>query len=135
MHRFLIGLAATALLAGCASYGDNGHMSAGWGRYDYNHPDPNYGGYEADRYYRADGNRYPERQLSNDDRVYRGHDGRYYCRRSDGTTGLIVGAIAGGTLGGMIAPGRSEALGVVLGAVAGGAAGQAIGQENGVRCR
>ena len=34
-------------------------------------------------------------------------DGRYYCRRSDGTTGLIVGGIAGGVLGNIIADGSS----------------------------
>jgi hypothetical protein len=61
--------------------------------YDYDRPDPAYGGYYADRYY-VDNNRYRERRLGANDRVYVGQDGRYYCRRNDGTTGLIVGGIA-----------------------------------------
>src|SRR3546814_6781219 len=89
-------------------------MYDGYGRYDYNRPDPRYGGYYADRYYRDDP-RYRERRLSRNDRVYRGRDGRYYCRRSDGTTGLIVGGLAGGVLGNVIAPGGSETLGTIIG--------------------
>ena len=135
MRRLLASLAVTTLLAGCAGYEDDGHMHGDWGRYDYNHPDPAYGGYEADRYYREDSDQTRERHISRDERVYRGHDGRYYCRRSDGSTGLIVGAIAGGALGNAIAPGGSELLGTVLGSVAGGAAGQAIDQNGDVRCR
>lgn len=135
MRGILVGLVATTLLAGCMGYDDQGRMNAGWDRYDYNHPDPAYGGYEADRYYREDSRRYQERQMTRDERVYRGHDGRYYCRRSDGTTGLVVGAIAGGTLGNIIAPGGSEVLGTVLGAVAGGVAGQAIDRDSAARCQ
>src|SRR3712207_9077394 len=46
--------------------------------------------YDAARYYR-DGPNYSERRLGADDEVYRGSDGRYYCKRSDGTTGLVIG--------------------------------------------
>jgi len=143
----LIPLAAGALLAGCATdgYGDRpGYNDNGWGyynngyynnygRYDWNNPDPRYNGYYADKYYRND-HRYRERRLSNDDRIYRGQDGRYYCRRSDGTTGLIVGGVAGGVLGNIIAPGGSKTLGTVLGAVGGAAAGAAIDSNN-VNCK
>ena len=76
----------------------------------------------------------PEEQSRIFDRVYRGQDGRYYCRRSDGTTGLIVGGVAGGLLGNLIAPGGSEVLGTVLGAAAGAAVGSAA-DRNEVRCR
>ena len=72
--------------------------------------------------------------LSRDERVYRGRDGRYYCRRNDGTTGLIVGGIAGGVLGNIIAPGNSETLGTLLGAAGGAIAGQAIDRNN-TKCR
>jgi len=72
--------------------------------------------------------------LRNNDRVYVGRDGRYYCRRNDGTTGLIVGGIAGGALGAAIAPGGSGLLGAIIGGVGGAAAGQAIDKNN-VRCR
>ncbi len=97
-------------------------------RYD---DDPNY---DPARDYRS-GN-YQERTLAADDRVYRGNDGRYYCRRSDGTTGLIVGAAAGGLFGNVIAGRRSSTVGTLLGAIAGGAAGSAIDRnQQQVRCR
>jgi hypothetical protein len=54
--------------------------------------------YDATRYYR-DGPNYQERRLSAQDEVYRGSDGRYYCKRNDGTTGLIVGGAGGAVLG------------------------------------
>ncbi len=136
--------AATATLGACASTGDYAYDDGGYGyydrvyydrygRYDWDRPDPEYGGYHADRYYRDD-RRYRERRLSSGDRIYRGRDDRYYCRRSDGTTGLIVGGIAGGVLGNVIASGRSETLGTVLGAIGGAAVGTAIDRDN-VRCR
>ena len=131
-------LAATVLVTGCTTYGDEGMGSSyvSYSQYDYNRPDPAYNGYDAARYYRNDTRRYQERRLSANDRVYRGQDGRYYCRRDDGTTGLIVGGIAGGVLGNIIAPGGSEVLGTVLGAIGGAAAGQAIDRSNpDARCR
>lgn len=93
------------------------------------------GNYDAARYYR-DGPNYRERVLANDDRVYRGNDGRYYCRRNDGTTGLIIGALGGGILGNVIDGGRSRTVGTLLGGVLGGVAGRAVEQNNAqVRCR
>ncbi len=133
MRMAMSAVAASILITGCMSgYSDN-RPSRQWRNYDYNRPDPQYGGYDPGRYYYE--NPQPrERRLTNRDRVYRGQDGRYYCRRSDGSTGLIVGAVAGGVLGNIIAPGGSELLGTILGAVAGGAAGNAI-DRNDVRCR
>ncbi|MCE3520049.1 hypothetical protein LXJ58_35430, partial [Escherichia coli] len=69
-----------------------------WRSYDYNRLPPGQRAYYADRYYR-DGRYYQPRRLTRNDRIYRGNDGRYYCRRSDGTTGLIIGGLAGGALG------------------------------------
>lgn len=105
----------------------------------YYQDDRDEGGYDASRYYRP-GPNYQERVLSSDDRVYRGTDGRYYCKRSDGTTGLIVGAVGGGILGNVIDGGHSRAVGTILGGVLGAVAGQAIernaNNNNGqVRCR
>lgn len=124
-------MAAATTLAGCATYGDDRYR--GYSAYDYNRVDPAYNGYYADRYY-VDNARYRERRLSSNDRIYRGQDGRYYCRRNDGTTGLIVGAAAGGTLGAAIAPGGSGLLGALLGGAAGAALGQSVDRNN-VRCR
>lgn len=138
MRIFALGMVAAAtLLSGCAEdgYGTNSAGYNGYRAYDYNRPDPAYNGYYADRYYRDDQS-YRERRLSRNDRVYRGQDGRYYCRRNDGTTGLIVGGVAGGLLGNIIAPGGSQTLGTLLGAAAGAAAGRSIDRNNNkVTCR
>ncbi len=145
----LIPLAAAMVTAGCVSdrYGDRYANDYGYydqsyysqnGQYDYNRADPRYGGYYADNYYRND-NRYRERAMSREDRVYRGRDGRYYCRRPDGSTGLLVvgGAVVGGVAGNIIAPGDSRTLGTVIGAIAGGALGAAAASNanNSARCR
>lgn len=57
--------------------------------------------------------------------TWRGRDGRVYCRRSNGTTGLIVGGAAGAVIGREIA-GRGDR---TIGAVIGGAAGALVGRE------
>lgn len=126
-------LIGAMLVAGCASSDGYDRPTRQWRQYDYNRPDPSYNGYDAGRYYRESPSQ-RERRLSRRDRVYRGQDGRYYCRRSDGSTGLIVGAIVGGVLGNQIAPGGSELLGTILGAGAGALAGQAIDRGE-ARCR
>jgi hypothetical protein len=93
------------------------------------------GNYDPARDYRV-GPNYRERVLNNDDRVYAGQDGKYYCKRSDGTTGLIVGAAGGGILGNVIDGGRSRTVGTLLGAAVGSLAGRAVEQNNAqVRCR
>jgi len=93
------------------------------------------GDYDAARYYRS-GPNYQERVLGPEDRVYRGQDGRYYCRRNDGTTGLIVGGAAGGLFGNAISNRHSRTVGTLLGAVAGAALGSAIDRNNQqVTCR
>lgn len=95
--------------------------------------DPYATDYDAARYYRDDP-RYQERVLSANDQVYRGSDGRYYCKRSDGTTGLIVGAASGGLLGNIIDGGRHRAAGTLIGGALGALAGKSIEQNN-VTCR
>ena len=57
--------------------------------------------------------------------TWRGRDGRIYCRRSNGTTGLIVGG-AGGALIGRAIAGRGDR---TIGTIVGGAAGALIGRE------
>jgi hypothetical protein len=63
-----------------------------------------------------------------------GRDGRAYCRRSDGTTGTIVGAVAGGTLGNVIAGEGDKRLGSVIGGTLGAILGREIARGN-VTCR
>ena len=59
-------------------------------------------------------------------RTWRGDDGRYYCRRSNGTTGLIVGGVAGALLGREVAGSRGDR---TLGAILGAAGGALLGRE------
>lgn len=69
--------------------------------------------------------------MSRDDQIYRGQDGRYYCKRNNGTTGLVVGAIGGGVLGNVLGGGT---LGTIIGAGAGGLLGREVDRGK-VRCR
>jgi hypothetical protein len=109
-------------------YNDGNADNGGYRRADdiYYDPSPDY----------RSGN-YQERVLASDERVYRGTDGRYYCKRNDGTTGLIVGAAGGALLGNVIDGGRSRIVGTLLGGAAGALAGKSIDQNSGnqVRCR
>lgn len=75
---------------------------------------------------REEGRRAEARRMDRSDRIYRGSDNRYYCKRDDGTTGLIIGGVAGGVLGNIIAPGGSKILGSIIGAGAGALIGRAI---------
>ncbi|OYY91797.1 MAG: hypothetical protein B7Y45_02200 [Sphingomonas sp. 28-66-16] len=93
------------------------------------------GNYDPARYYRNDA-RYQERVLAADDRVYRGNDGRYYCKRNDGTTGLIVGALGGGLLGNVIQGGRSRTVGTLVGGALGAVIGKSVDQNSQeIKCR
>ena len=97
--------------------------------------DPYATDYDATRYYREDP-RYQERVLAQDDQVYRGSDGRAYCKRSDGTTGLIIGGAAGGLFGNVVDGGRNRTAGTLLGAAVGALIGRSAEQSNQqLRCR
>ena len=90
--------------------------------------------WEPSRYYREDP-RYEERRLSAQDEVYRGSDGRYYCRRSDGTTGLVIGAGAGALLGRGIDTRGERTTGTVVGGVLGALLGREVERSQDIRCR
>ncbi len=69
---------------------------------------------------------------------WRGRDGRTYCRKSDGTTGLLVGAVGGALLGRTIDTSGDRTVGTLGGAVLGGLAGREIDRSSGSnwrRCR
>ncbi len=97
--------------------------------HDYRWDGDRNGGWDPADHYHA--GRYKERRLSRNDRIYRGRDNRYYCRRSDGSTGLVVGAIAGGLLGNALG---GSTLSTLLGAGGGAALGNSIDRGQ-VRCR
>lgn len=91
--------------------------------------------YDAARDYR-DSPDYAERRLGADDQVYRGSDGRYYCKRGDGTTGLVIGGAAGGILGNVIDGGRHRGAGTLIGGALGALFGRSVEQnQNEMRCR
>lgn len=82
------------------------------------------GVYAQDRRYRK---RYAYRE-------WRGRDGRRYCRKPDGTTGLVVGGVAGALVGRTIDTRGDRTVGTLLGAAAGAVAGREI-ERGGSRCR
>jgi hypothetical protein len=67
-------------------------------------------------------------------KTWRGSDGRTYCRKSNGTTGLIVGGAAGALAGRALDGGRSRTTGTVLGAAVGALLGRHV-QRNVVSSR
>jgi hypothetical protein len=75
-----------------------------------------------------------DRRLSRGDRVWRGEDGRYRCRRDDGTTGLVIGAVGGALLGRTIDTRGDRSLGTLLGAIGGGLLGREVDRGE-ARCR
>src|ERR1043165_3102794 len=90
--------------------------------------------WEPSRYYRDDP-RYEERRLTSQDEVYRGADGRYYCRRSDGTTGLVIGAGVGALIGRGIDTRGERTTGTVVGGVLGALVGREVERSQDIRCR
>ena len=75
-----------------------------------------------------------DRRDSRRGRVWRGDDGRYYCKRDNGTTGLIIGAAGSALIGREVGGGRDRTLGTILGAAVGGLLGREIDRGE-ARCR
>lgn len=67
-------------------------------------------------------------------KTWKGRDGRIRCKRSNGTTGLLVGAGVGALAGRAIDTRGDRTVGTLLGAVAGGVAGREI-DRGPRRCR
>ena len=80
------------------------------------------------RYYAND------QRVNSNTRVWRGEDGRYRCKKDNGTTGLLIGGAAGGLAGHEIAGGGDKLLGTVLGAAGGALLGREIDKDK-YRCR
>jgi hypothetical protein len=89
--------------------------------------------WDAAKYYKKNAG-YRGRHLGRNDVIYRGSDDRYYCKRDDGTVGLVLGGIAGGALGNIIAPGGSKTIGTIIGAGAGAIIGKKI-DDGEIVCR
>lgn len=69
--------------------------------------------------------------------TWRGSDGRYRCRKPNGTTGLIVGGAAGAVIGHQLARRGDRTLGAIIGGAAGALIGREVerGLRSGRRCR
>ncbi|MFM5955479.1 MAG: glycine zipper 2TM domain-containing protein [Novosphingobium sp.] len=74
------------------------------------------------------------RRTDNGIRYWRGEDDRYYCRRGDGTVGLLAGAALGALLGRAIDTRGERATGTILGAAAGALIGNELAKGP-TRCR
>jgi Glycine zipper 2TM domain len=90
-------------------------------------------GYYKGKKHKSGGYREPQ-YIGSNTRVWRGDDDRYYCKRDDGTTGLIIGAAVGGLAGNEIAGRGDKTLGAILGAAGGALLGREIDRNN-YRCR
>jgi len=160
LRKTMLGLAATAALASgiapasaaievapqptlVAAVAHDGwdqgwnHNRGGWRDRDdwrggYGRGDNDYRGYDRQDYRGYDRGYYGD--VAYRGQSWRGNDGRYYCRRNDGTTGLLVGGVAGALIGRGIAGNGDRTLGALLGAAGGALLGKSIDQSN-ARCR
>jgi hypothetical protein len=68
--------------------------------------------------------------------TWRDNRGRWRCRRSNGTTGLIIGAAGGALIGRELDGGRNRTTGTILGAAAGALIGREVQRgRSSRRCR
>lgn len=75
-----------------------------------------------------------DQRVNNNTRIWRGNDGRYRCKKDNGTTGLLIGGAVGGLAGNTIAGNGDKLLGTVIGAGAGALLGREIDRDK-YRCR
>ena len=75
-----------------------------------------------------------DERINGNTRIWRGNDGRYRCKKDNGTTGLLIGGAVGGLAGHEIAGNGDKLLGTVLGAAGGALLGREIDRDK-YRCR
>ena len=126
------GMAVSAGPAAAADFHAPGYHAApsedGWNRHR-NRGRNGYGGYNQ-----LSQQAYYGEPVYRDTQVWRGNDGRTYCRKKDGTTGLIIGGAAGALIGREVDGGRDRTLGTILGAAAGALIGREV-DGHGTRCQ
>ena len=101
------GMAVSAVPAEARDHGRHGYSQ-------YQHRD-RYG--NDTRYYGRD---YNSQSHDRNARTWRGNDGRYYCRKSDGTTGLLIREVDGG---------YNHTTGTIIGGVLGALLGKSVAQK------
>lgn len=72
-------------------------------------------------------------RVSRNTRVWN-RNGRYYCQKENGTTGLLIGGAVGALAGHEVAGSGNRTLGALIGAAGGGLLGRAIDLSD-ARCR
>jgi hypothetical protein len=133
------GMAMTALPAAAADFHGPSYNAAPahdvWNRHGHGRGhNRGYNTYQSYGGYSAYDTRYANAEpVYRDTRVWRGNDGQTYCRKRNGTTGLIIGGAAGALLGREIDGGRDRTLGTILGAAAGALLGREV-DGHGTRC-
>jgi hypothetical protein len=125
MKKIILTLAAGAMTLPMAApaLADPPRHAPAWGKRAKDHH----------RIYDDRGRYYEPRRLSRGDRIWRDGD-RYYCRRDNGTTGLVIGAGVGALLGRTVDTRGDRTVGTLLGAIGGGLLGREIDRGE-LRCR
>jgi hypothetical protein len=140
MKKALIALAAAGLAVTAApAAADPPGWAPAWGQQVRHDRHDRYDRYDRGRYERRQVydryGRYSEpRRLHRGDNMWRGRDGRYYCKRDNGTTGLIIGAAGGAFLGRAVDTRGERATGTILGAALGALIGRELDRGE-LRCR
>ena len=144
MRRLILGVAAASLAIPFMSSPSLAQYDAQYGANSRSGYDEPYDKPGKDRAYDAYEEAAPAQDVDPDpesrERPYggdtwQGADGQLYCRRSDGTTGTIIGAGVGALIGRGIDSHGNRGAGTILGAVAGALLGRAVERSNApVRC-
>lgn len=116
MKKYALILAASAMTLPMATpaLADPPRHAKAWGKRAKEH-----------RIYDDRGRYYEPRRISRGDRIWRDGD-RYYCRRDNGTTGLVIGAGLGALLGRTVDTRGDRTVGTLAGAIGGGLLGREI---------
>ena len=92
---------------------------------------------QSSNFYRKKDRRYyasRDQRINPNTRIWRGSDGRYRCKKDNGTTGLLIGGAVGGLAGHEIAGNGDKLLGTIIGGGAGALIGREIDRDK-YRCR
>lgn len=97
--------------------------AAGWHQLD-----------QSSGFHKRNKRHYHDQRIAANTRIWRDGDGRYRCKKDNGTTGLLIGGAVGGLAGHEIAGRGDKLLGTVLGAAGGALLGREIDRDK-YRCR
>lgn len=133
---------SSSLLDTVAHYDDDddrkwrgrGHKRGHYKNRNRNRDRSSYRGRDQGYVYDSRGFYYNPRRITRNSYMWRGDNGRYHCRRDNGTTGLVIGAGVGALAGHQIAGRSDRTIGAILGGVVGGLVGREIDRGS-LQCR